>query len=736
MIFENQSNILEPKAYELWMEGDYERSAQLYEQVIVEEPSQISSYWHLGLMRLLQGKKVTAKITWDAVRSKLEREENRADTGDLIDILQTEAIRQASLENYTNVYSILDCVIELFPDQLDEVLNHTIFSSNFPQNDYALLHPMLIKLLDYKKNQGSSNFLTFLEKFLDFFPHSTHTIDWLEKLTFENIDILSFKKLLLTKLDRFIKNQVVSTDIIIKYAELSLKLEPHNLSVLINLAEAYQRIGLFKQSIEVCNQVSIKSSTSLEHQISASYLTMKSLLNQGGAWQNSYETSLDYQRLMRDLMDKDPPLPLDFLLGLMGTLSFPPYFTDTPQNTHEFRSQFAQFYQTKVQAALAEGVKQDRYKSSYLGSRGNSLRIGYLSSCFCRHSVGWIARWLFAYHNPEKFQIYAYSLRYQNDDLQSYIAERVFKFHDVSRLSPIEIAKSISDDKIDILVDLDSLTHHLIAPVLALKPAPIQVTWLGSDASDLPAVDYFLADPYVLPESAQNYYVAKIWRIPQVYLAVDGFEVGIPTLRRDQLGIPDDAVVYFSGQTGYKRNPNNVKLQLQIIKQVPKSYFLVKSSGDQESVKGFFKQMANELGLEDDRLRFLPEVASEEIHRANLSIADIVLDTYPYNGATTTLETLWMRIPLVTRVGEQFASRNSYTMMMNVGVNEGIAWTDEEYVNWGIRLGKDAPLRKEISWRMLHSRQISSLWNAEEFTRNMERTYQKMWSNYMNLISN
>jgi len=130
-------------------------------------------------------------------------------------------------------------------------------------------------------------------------------------------------------------------------------------------------------------------------------------------------------------------------------------------------------------------------------------------------------------------------------------------------------------------------------------------------------------------------------------------------------------------------------------------------------------------------LRFLPTVPSEAVHRANLGIADVVLDTYPYNGATTTLETLWMCIPLVTRVGEQFAARNSYTMMMNAGITEGIAWTDEEYVEWGVRLGKDAALRQQISWKLRQSRQTAPLWNAKQFTQEMEKAYEQMWSKYL-----
>ncbi|NEP63425.1 MAG: O-linked N-acetylglucosamine transferase, SPINDLY family protein, partial [Symploca sp. SIO2G7] len=209
------------------------------------------------------------------------------------------------------------------------------------------------------------------------------------------------------------------------------------------------------------------------------------------------------------------------------------------------------------------------------------------------------------------------------------------------------------------------------------------------------------------------------------------FEVAVPTLRRDHLDIPSDAVVYLCPQRGYKLSVHTARLQLQILKEVPGSYFLIKGLADKESTMNFFMQIAEEEGVECDRLRFLPEVPLEATHRANLGIVDIVLDTYPYNGATTTLETLWMCIPLVTRVGQQFAARNSYAMMMNAGITEGIAWTDEEYVEWGIRLGTAPALRQQISWKLRQSKQTAPLWNAKQFTREMEKAYEQMWARYL-----
>jgi predicted O-linked N-acetylglucosamine transferase (SPINDLY family) len=192
-----------------------------------------------------------------------------------------------------------------------------------------------------------------------------------------------------------------------------------------------------------------------------------------------------------------------------------------------------------------------------------------------------------------------------------------------------------------------------------------------------------------------------------------------------------DAVLYFSSQSGQKRNPDNIRAQLKILKEVPNSYFLIKGIGDKTSLQAMFEQLTAEEGVAFDRLRFLPPTADEETHRANLAIADVVLDTFPYNGATTTMETLWMGTPMVTRVGQQFSARNSYGMMINAGIEEGIAWTDEEYIEWGIRLGKDPALRQQIGLRLKQARQTAPLFNAKQFTRDMEAAFEQMWQLYL-----
>jgi predicted O-linked N-acetylglucosamine transferase (SPINDLY family) len=165
---------------------------------------------------------------------------------------------------------------------------------------------------------------------------------------------------------------------------------------------------------------------------------------------------------------------------------------------------------------------------------------------------------------------------------------------------------------------------------------------------------------------------------------------------------------------------------MTILAAVPDSYFLVKGVGNAESLRALFTDSTVAAGVSAERLRFLPRDPDEPTHRANLAIADVVLDTYPYNGATTTLEVLWMGISLVTRVGQQFAARNSYTFLLNAGIEEGIAFTDGEYIERGIRLGSDRTLRREISERLLANRASAPLWQGEDFTRQMEIAYRTM----------
>lgn len=527
-----------------------------------------------------------------------------------------------------------------------------------------------------------------------------------------------------------IAHSIRQPQVAVRLLEIGSHLEPRNIDILRYLASFYINAGNYAQGIETA-KLCFSLSEKLPAQLYAIHLLQRGLMEAPDSWQEAYTVQQQQESLLQSLFEQQPPIiEASSVSGLFTTNYFAPYLRDDARRNRQIQNQISQVCQFNVQHYNTEQAQ--RYRHRGLGDRKKLVKIGYLSHCLCIHSVGWLARWLFQYHDRTRFQIHAYFINYkQGDPLQQWYAQQATQAYK-GGINSKEIAEKIYQDEIDILIDLDSITVDMICEIIGLKPAPVQATWLGSDASGLPAVDYFIADPYVLPESAQDYYAEKIWRLPQTYIAVDGFEVGVPTLRREHLDIPSDAVIYLSAQRGFKRHPQTARLQMQIIKEVPNSYFLIKGFADAKSVQNFFVQLAEQEGVGSDRLRFLPPDPTEAVHRANLAIADVVLDTYPYNGATTTLETLWMGIPIVTKVGLQFAARNSYTMMVNAGIEEGIAWTDDEYVEWGVRLGKDAALRQQISWKLRQSRQNAPLWNGKQFAREMEKAYEQMWQRHEN----
>jgi predicted O-linked N-acetylglucosamine transferase (SPINDLY family) len=720
------------QAEQCLIQGDYSKAASFYEQAIELEPDVKSHYWYLGLTLLLQGQEAEAQMTWLLGMAEGEPEQVELWTVELMQVLQTEAQRREELADYSVAWVIRQHGREISPQDINNLLHLiqlTIKLEKFSGEELASLG--VIELVQSKQplEVEPELLLQVLQSVLNSAPLHPSTLELATACVAHIQEPETFIDILVLASIEIAYSAKLPT-LAARFAELCLRLDAGDTEVLRHLSAFYQNAGDYSKGIQIA-KLCYSLLQTLPDKVFANHLVLRGLMGAGGYWEEACAAFHQHESLLLSLIKKQSELPNQAtVIRLFTSTYFAPYFGDKPKNSRAIQNQVAQLCQNNVPMYAKEQVA--RYRQRAVPVRTKPLKIGYLSHCFTRHSVGWLARWIFQHHDRDRFQIYGYFINYRqgNEPLQEWYVNQVDQVYK-GRTDGLEIAEKIYQDEIDILIDLDSITLDITCEIMALKPAPIQVTWLGWDASGVPSIDYFIADPYVLPESAQEYYTEKIWRLPETYIAVDGFEVGVPTLRRDQLGISSDAVVYVSAQRGYKRHPNTARLQMQILKQVPNSYFLIKGLADQESIKSFFTQIAEEERVDCDRLRFLPDAPSEAVHRANLGIADVVLDTYPYNGATTTLETLWMGIPLVTRVGEQFAARNSYTMMINAGVTEGIAWTDEEYVEWGVRLGKDPALRQKIAWQLRQSRQTAPLWNAKQFTREMENAYEEMWQRYV-----
>jgi predicted O-linked N-acetylglucosamine transferase (SPINDLY family) len=719
-------------------EGDYDRAALLCEQRIETEPGDRQAYWHLGLVRLLQEQEEEAQLTWMTVLAEAPPAEEATWVNELLAVLEEVAQEQVDRNNLKLAWTIRQYIREFAPTQIANLL-HLIQLSVQQDQFYAeeLVELGLIDLLNTTPNDVPGELLLeTVSQFPDVMLGNPETLEFVEACIPYGKDNPSDWTLLFmnkaARLARFWRETRLAS----QYGEYGLELDSENTDLIRLLASYYYATNRFDEGIDLVEPI-YQTSESLIEQLNACNTLISGYMKKGALWDKAEQLVQEQTELLLRWL-QEMPTNLGYLLGstmFCSALFVYAYFGDRPEETRSLQNQIAKWYHDSVYAYFRE-QNIDYQPCNRPGvplASGRRLRIGYLSRSMDRHSVGWISRWLFHHHNHDKFEVYAYF----NHMLKVDDFSRQWFVNNANRSCSFEgdvlgIAREIQNHEIDILVDLDSLTVDMNYSVMALKPAPVQVTWLGLDASGLPTVDYFIVDRYVVPEKAQDYYQEKLWYMPETYVAVDGFEVWIPTLRREDLNIPDDAVIYFSAQQSFKRHPDTVRLQLQILREVPNSYFLIKGIGDAKGIQTLFNQLADDVGVSCDRLRFLPGVQYEETHRANLSIADVVLDTFPYNGATTTLETLWVGVPLVTKVGQQFAARNSYTMMVNAGISEGIAWSDEEYVDWGVRLGKDADLRNEVRWKLRQSRRTAPLWNGEQFTRQMETAYEQMWAIYCN----
>jgi predicted O-linked N-acetylglucosamine transferase (SPINDLY family) len=703
-----------------WLEAKYPQVIDSFEFLIQAEPDIVSHYWYLGLAYLLQGEEETAQLIW--LSAIAEQGSGDEVLQSLVEILIAEAERFANLQQFREAWIIRRHICEFLPQDLTNLLLLVDLSAELNELEDATVEELgLTELLQSRTAEVEpSVVLRVLAKVLQIpaaetlsfaaacFPY-VHK-QWAEMLT-TAAAAFAFEKRL--------------TNFAIALIQLCLQHEPENVIALGYLPRFHTECENYKAAIETAKEFYQRAKTP-EVKFFATCVLFQSLSRRGD-WKEIPVVGNQLKEMMVDLIQNESTClclsTIQFLIVSSGLFL---YLKDDLVENRRFQNQVSQLFLKNIETNAPKIIKPRSISFKKFTER---LKIGYIASTFREHSVGWLSRWLFQYHDRETFDISVYLVcqRPNNDFFGVWFANQVDQFRHLGN-DIVDSAKTIHDDKIDILIDLDSLTLDQTCTIMALKPAPIQATWLGYDASGLPSIDYFIADPYVLPNNAQDYYQEKIWRLPHTYIAVDGFEMGVPMLHRSDLNIPNDAIVYLSSQVGLKRNPDTVRVQMQIMRKVVNSYFLIKGVGDQDVIRDFFIQIALEEGVSPNQLRFLPRTSDEFTHRANIQIADIVLDTYPYNGATTTLETLWAGVPLVTRAGQQFAARNSYAFLMNVGVTEGISWTDEEYIEWGVRLGQDESLRQQVSWKLKQSRHTSPLWNTKQFTREMENAYRQMYS--------
>jgi protein O-GlcNAc transferase len=370
-----------------------------------------------------------------------------------------------------------------------------------------------------------------------------------------------------------------------------------------------------------------------------------------------------------------------------------------------------------------------RRASSPRDTAARRLRIGYLSADFREHPVAYLIIGVLESHDRDAFEVIAYS--YGPNDA-SPIRRRVqtacARFVEMEALSDRDAAAAIQADGVDILVDLTGYTQHARTAILTHRPAPIQAQFLGYPGTmGTRLVDYIIADRFVVPSAHFRYYDERVVHLPDCYQPNDPLRPIGATPSRSDAGLPETGIVFCSFNETYKITASMFDIWMRLLRAVPGSVLWLLSSNRWAPDK--LRQEAAARGVDPQRVVFATRV-SQAAHLGRLALADLFLDTLPYNGHTTASDALWSGVPVLTCPGETFASRVAGSLLETMGLPELITDNLEQYEQKARSLAENPEMLAALKAKVQERRRTSALFDAARFARHLEAAYRMMWNRY------
>ena len=360
------------------------------------------------------------------------------------------------------------------------------------------------------------------------------------------------------------------------------------------------------------------------------------------------------------------------------------------------------------------------------------IRIGYYSADFRNHPVSNQIINLIEKHNKSKFEIFAFSLgKKTNDQAREKIFNAVDQFIDVSLKNDLEIAKISRELNIDIAIDLMGFTHGNRHQIFAEKCAPVQVGYLGySGTTGSDFIDYIIADKTLIPKESQKYFSEKIVYLPNSFM-VGNINKKIPDkiFTREELGFTKEGFIYCCFNQNYKINPKTFEIWIRILKNVDGSYLWL-SKGSELANNNLIKE-TEKREIDPSRIIFAQKVPLLEEHLARYRIADLFLDTLPYNGHSTANDSLCSGLPVLTLIGNSFASRVSASLLNAIGLPELITYSEKEYEQLAIKLASNKKDLENIKNKLENNRSSKPLFNTNLFAKDMESAYETIYKRYL-----
>jgi protein O-GlcNAc transferase len=359
------------------------------------------------------------------------------------------------------------------------------------------------------------------------------------------------------------------------------------------------------------------------------------------------------------------------------------------------------------------------------------LNVGYLSGDFHSHATAFLAAGLFEQHDRSRFEVFAYSTGPDDGSAMRARLQRAFeRFVDLRGRDPAAVAEAIRADGIDILVDLKGHTEGASPVVLARRPAPIQVHYLGYPGTlGGGLVDYLIGDPVVTPVEHAADYAETLVLLPHSYQINDRARLIAEPPSRTELGLPATGTVFCNFNHSFKINPQVFDAWSKILKSIPDSVLWLLARGDHDPAIGNLRCEAQARGIDPARLVFAPYRPNAE-YLGLYRHADLFIDTWPYNAHTTASDALWAGCPVLTTLGTTFAGRVAASLLAAAGLPELVQPTVDRYVATAIALAGDPGERARLKAHLAGAGHASPLFDTVQTTRALEAAYVAMAEQY------
>ncbi len=477
-------------------------------------------------------------------------------------------------------------------------------------------------------------------------------------------------------------------------AELStrkaIKLNPNFANAHLNLGNILKEIGKFynainhyKEAIKLNNKLSIAKSSLIE--------TKGNICD----WSNQ-DTETNW-------LDK---------LGIEGSYINPLglfYYEDNPLK----------------QLKRAKKLYKEKYykESKEIGPFANKkIRIGYFSSDFREHPTMHLISSILKLHDKSRFDIYLYSFAPKEDEYTEIAKTSGCVFKDIKELNDIEAVELARNDQLNIAIDLMGYIEHRRMNIFSYRVAPIQINYLGFPGSlGADNIDYILADKIIIPDGYEKFYSEKVIRMPSCYQCNnDKKEISKKQISRKNFNLPEKGFIFTCFNANKKITSKEFDIWMRLLIQIKGSVLWLYES-NKYSGENLIKE-AKKRNVHTDRLIFANKLPLKE-HLARHTLGDLALDTFNYNGHTTTSDALWAGLPVLTKIGESFAARVSASILTSIGLPELITSNEKEYEEKALHIAQNPDELISLKSKLASSKETSPLYNSELFTRDLETKY-------------